>query len=399
VTDIRVGRLRGIGAVLVVMVLWFWLMPLASASSVSIPTPTVQTMPIPAAPVLSAPAYLLIDYNSGQVLVEKNADEPMEPASITKLVSTYVIFNALKNGDIRLDDQVLISERAWRKGGSKMFIEVGDRVSVDNLLRGLIVQSGNDATIALAEHVSGSVEAFVAEMNATAQRLGMHQSQFMNATGWPAEGHVMSARDIAIIMAALIRDFPEYYVRYSEKEFTWNNIRQFNRNRLLWRDSSVDGGKTGHTSSAGYCLVASAVRDGTRLIAVVLGADSDAARTEQVQTLLNYGFRFFESVTVRRAGEVLAQPRVWKGEQREVAVGLREDLIVTIPRNQRDQLAINLQLEPQLVAPIQPGQVVGQVEVRLGDRVLLQREAIALQAVNEAGLIGRLIDSAWLWLQ
>ncbi|MGC9456774.1 MAG: D-alanyl-D-alanine carboxypeptidase family protein [Halothiobacillaceae bacterium] len=383
------------------MVIWIaalWLglsVPLAAQQAVPLPGPTADARvpPMPSAPVLSARSYLLMDFDSGQVLVEKNADEPMEPASITKLVSTYVIFQALERGDISLEDEVLISERAWRKGGSKMFIEVGDRVSVENLLQGVIVQSGNDATIALAEHVSGSVEAFVQEMNATARRLGMNASQFMNTTGWPAEGHVMSARDIATIMAAIIRDFPDQYARYSQKEFTWNEIRQHNRNRLLWRDPSVDGGKTGHTSSAGYCLVASAQREATRMIAVVLGTESDAVRTEQTQTLLNYGFRFYETLPIRRAGEGLSNVRVWKGAVPEVGVGLAQDLSVTVPRNLRNQVDVSLIIDGPVMAPLQAGAVVGKLQVTAGDQLVAERPVVALEAVAEGGFVGRTIDS------
>ncbi|MFP4154073.1 MAG: D-alanyl-D-alanine carboxypeptidase family protein [Halothiobacillaceae bacterium] len=375
--------------------------PLSAQESLPVPGPAadVRVPPMPAPPELSARSYLLVDFDSGQTLVEKNADEPMEPASITKLVSTYVIFEALERGDISLDDEVVVSERAWRKGGSKMFIEVGDRVSVDNLLKGVIVQSGNDATIALAEHVSGSVEAFVQEMNATARRLGMDNSYFLNTTGWPAEGHVMSARDIAKVMAAMIRDFPDQYARYSQKEFTWNEIRQHNRNRLLWRDPSVDGGKTGHTSSAGYCLVASAQREATRMIAVVLGTDSDAVRTEQTQTLLNFGFRFYETLPIRQAGEVLGDARVWKGAVSEVPVGLAEDLSVTVARNQRNQVGVSLVIDGPLIAPLQAGTAVGRLQVTADEQMIAERPVVALESVEQGGLVGRTIDGIRLMFE
>jgi D-alanyl-D-alanine carboxypeptidase (penicillin-binding protein 5/6) len=282
--------------------------------------------PIPNPPALDATSYFLIDFDSGRVLAEDNPDEAIEPASITKLMTAYLVDKAIADGDVQLDEMVTISEKAWRMKGSKMFVEVGKQVSVDELLKGLIIQSGNDASVALAEHLGGSESAFAGYMNHQAKLLGMTNTNYVNATGWPDENHYSSARDIAILTRAIIDEFPETYRYYKEREYTFNKIRQFNRNRLLWRDDS------GHTEAAGFCLVASAERDDMRLISVVLGTSSDKARTQSSQSLLNYGFRYYESHKLYRADEVLQRARIWYAAQEQVSMGVGKDIFITIPR-------------------------------------------------------------------
>ncbi|MGM0516516.1 MAG: D-alanyl-D-alanine carboxypeptidase family protein [Pseudomonadota bacterium] len=354
-------------------------------------------LPTPGAPDLSARSYVLLDYATGQTIVERDADRPVPPASITKLMTAYLVFDALRDGDIALDDEVTVSEKAWRMGGSRMFIEVGKQVTVEELLQGMIVQSGNDAATALAEYVGGNEESFVAQMNATAQEMGLEASQFANPTGWPADGHVMSARDIATLLSRLIHEFPDLYHYFRQKSFTFNGIEQFNREKLLFRNDWVDGGKTGHTEEAGYCLATSGARDGMRLVAVVLGTDSDEARNNQAEALLNYGFRFFENVPVRPAGETLASPRVYKGESDQTPVGLREDLSVLVPKRDSENLAVTLQLDPQPTAPVARGDVLGHLVVRLEDETIAREPVVALEENPEGGLFKRLTDGFWLW--
>lgn len=360
-------------------------------------TPRSSAPPIPAAPQLGASSYILQDYFSGDILVEHNADMRVEPASITKLMTAYVVFAELDQGNISLDEQVPVSEKAWRTGGSRMFIDPKMQVSVEDLIRGMVVQSGNDASVALAEHVAGTEEAFAALMNHYAEQLGMTSTSFRNATGLPDPDHYTTARDVAILSAATIRDFPNYYPWYSEKEFTFNSIRQHNRNTLLWRDPAIDGLKTGHTEAAGYCLAASAKRDGMRLISAVMGSASESSRASETQTLLNYGFRFFETVQLYQAGQELAQARVWKGLSENVALGIQDELFVTIPRGRYDDLIATLDVEPQLTAPLSEGQVVGQVSVTLDDSVVASRPLITLGPVQEAGFFGATWDGVKLW--
>lgn len=314
------------------------------------------------------------------------------------MMTSYIVSQEIKRGQIGENDPVLVSEKAWRMGGSKMFIRVGTEVSVIDLLRGVIIQSGNDASIALAEHVAGSEDAFADLMNAQAQRLGMTNTHFVNATGWPAEDHYASARDLAILAQAIIRDDPKsHYAIYGEKEFVWNEIRQPNRNLMLWRDSTVDGLKTGHTDEAGFCLVASAKRDDMRLISVVMGTTSEAARAAETQKLLTWGFRFFETKTFYQPGQVLADERVWKGAQSSVQLGLQDGLMLTLPKGQADKLEASLSLNKPLIAPIQVGDVLGEVEVKLGEEVVHKAPLVALTAVEEGGLFGRLWDSIRLF--
>jgi len=352
--------------------------------------------PIPNPPALDASSYFLIDFDSGRVLAEKNPDDPVEPASITKLMTTYLVDKAIADGDVALDDMVTISEKAWRMQGSKMFVEVGKQVSVDELLKGLIIQSGNDASVALAEHVGGSESAFAGYMNHQAKLLGMTNTNYVNSTGWPHENHYSSARDIATLTRALIDDFPESYRYHKEREYTFNKIRQFNRNRLLWRDESVDGVKTGHTEAAGYCLVASAERDQMRLISVVLGTKSDKARTQASQSLLNYGFRYFETHKLYRVDEVLKATRIWYGAQEQVSLGVGKDVFITIPRGRYGDLDASMEIDSEISAPISRGQTLGQVNIKLDGEVILSEAIVAMQAVDEGSLLDRAMDSVKL---
>jgi len=348
--------------------------------------------PIPDPPELNASSYYLLDFDSGTALAEKDADKRVDPASITKLMTAYLVDKAIASDSISSDDLVTISEKAWRMKGSKMFVEVGKQVSVDELLKGLIIQSGNDASVALAEHVAGSEEAFAGYMNHQAQLLGMTNTNFVNATGWPDDNHYSTARDIAILTRAVIRDFPESYRLYKEREYTFNDIRQFNRNRLLWRDETVDGVKTGHTDAAGFCLVASALREDMRLISVVLGADSDKARTQSSQALLNYGFRFFETHQLYRADEVLNRARIWYGDQEEVSMGVGRDIHITIPRGRYRDLDASMEVDAEISAPVTRGQQLGLVNIRLDDELLLSEDLVAMQDVDEGSLIDRAMD-------
>ena len=315
--------------------------------------PAAAPMPTPAPPIIGAKSYLVIDSRTGTELASLNPDSPLAPASLTKIMTTYVVFNALKQGQLGLDDEVTVSEKAWRTEGSRMFIEVGTRVSVKDLLIGMIVQSGNDASVALAEHVAGTESVFAEMMNQHAAKLGMRSSLFKNATGLPAEGHTTTARDLATLARALIEEFPEYYAWHAEKEFTYNNIRQDNRNSLLWRDDSVDGLKTGHTEDAGYCLVASAKRDDMRVISVVLGTSSDKARTDGSQALINYSFRFFETRLLFKAGEKVTTARIWKSANENTDLGVHEDLYVTVRRGAYEQLRAHDEYSGRAACPRQ----------------------------------------------
>ena len=352
---------------------------------------------IPTAPQLAAKSYVLMDAASGKVLVESGGDERLPPASLTKLMTAYIATLEIRKGQISESDMVTVSEKAWRTGGSRMFIQVNTQVSVDDLLHGIIIQSGNDASVAIAEHIAGSEDAFADLMNRTAQRLGMTNTHFMNSTGLPHPEHYSSANDMAKLARAIIYEDPAHYGIYAQKEFFWNNIKQPNRNLLLWRDKTVDGLKTGHTEEAGYCLVASAVRDDMRLIAVVFGTNSEQARAAETQKLLTYGFRFFETRTFYKKGTELAQARVWKGEQDQLSAGLANDLTMTLPRGQLDKLQATMTFTPELTAPIQQGDVVGKVEVSLDGQVVQSSDLIALQTIEEGGLFSRIWDSIRLF--
>lgn len=354
---------------------------------------------IPDPPVINARAYILIDANSGHVITERFADQRVEPASLTKMMSAYIAELEIKQGRIRLSDQVRISEKAWRMEGSRMFVEVGKTVPVEDLLRGIIIQSGNDATVALAEHIAGSEDAFASLMNEHAKRLGLKGTHFANSTGMPDPNHYTTARDLAILSQAIIRDTAEHYGWYSEKEFKYNGISQPNRNLLLWRNKSVDGIKTGHTESAGYCLVASGVQDGMRIISVVLGTKSENARADESQKLLTYGFRFFETHKLYKAGESLTKVRVWKGEREELDLGLAQDLYVTIPRGQYNNLKATMNLDPRIMAPVEKGARLGAVNVALQDVTVRQNDLVALQPVAEGGFFSSLVDEIRLLLE
>ncbi|MBK8510305.1 MAG: D-alanyl-D-alanine carboxypeptidase family protein [Candidatus Competibacter sp.] len=353
--------------------------------------------PIPPPPQLPVKGYVLMDYQSGNLLANLKGDERMEPASITKLMTGYVIYKALKAGKIHLDDKVTISEKAWKTAGSKMFVKVGSQVSVEDLLMGMVVQSGNDATVALAEHVAGSEETFVKLMNQETERLGLKSSHFTNAAGLPDPNHYMSARDIALLARSLIQDFPEHYARYSVRGFKYNNIEQENRNRLLFTDSSVDGVKTGHTESAGYCLVSSAKRNDTRLIGVVLGATKEKDRFQASQALLNYGFSFFESRKLHDANAPIVTARIWKGKESELPLGVVHPLYVTVPKGQAPQVSITTSVQPKLIAPAQKDQPFGEIVVKLGDQEVSKTPLVALKEVPQSGWFGRLIDSIMMF--
>ncbi len=369
---------------------------LASAQVPPAPVPGPQ--PVPAPPQLGANSYVLMDYHSLQMLVEHNPDMRVEPASITKVMTAYVIYHELAQGDISLDEEVTVSEAAWRTGGSRMFIEPSMTPTVEQLLHGVVIQSGNDASVALAEHVAGTEEAFADLMNHYAAELGMTGTHFVNATGLPHEEHYTTARDVALLSIATIRDFPDFYTWYSEKEYTFNEIRQHNRNTLLWRDPAIDGLKTGHTEAAGYCLAASAMRDGMRLVSVVMGSASESSRASESQSLLNYGFRFYETVQLYQARTALANSPVWKGLADEVPLGLEAPLFVTIPRGRYEDLEAQVELEPELTAPVEENAVIGTIAVRLEDELVASRPLIALAAVEEAGFFGRTWDGMRLWI-
>ena len=353
---------------------------------------------IPAPPQLNARSYLVMDFNSGRILAEKNIDEKLPPASLTKIMTSYIAASELAAGHITLDDKVVVSEKAWKMPGSRMFIEVNKKVSVHDLLNGIIIQSGNDASVALAEYISGDETVFAQLMNQNAKRLGMTNTHFTDSTGLPNPQHYTTAHDLAKLARAFIRDYPDVYVINSHKEFTYNNIKQRNRNRLLWLDSTVDGVKTGHTEEAGYCLVASALRDGMRLISVVMGAESDNARTSANQALLNYGFRFYETRKLYTANEILTSPKIWKGTAEQISLGLDDDLFVTIPRGQFDNLESKYDLPDNIIAPVQTGDRIGQLKLVLNDKEIITTPLVAKDTVAMAGIFGRIRDEIRLLL-
>jgi D-alanyl-D-alanine carboxypeptidase (penicillin-binding protein 5/6) len=375
---------------------WLWLASGGAAAAANAPATLPATVPPPA---IAAKAYVLVDVLSGQTLAAQNADEPREPASLTKLMTAYLVFGALRDKQIMPSQMVTVSERAWRAEGSRMFIEPRKAVSVDELLRGEIVQSGNDAAIALAETIAGSEAAFVERMNREATRLGMKNSHFVNATGLSAPQHVSTAADLARIAAAIVSDFPEYYPLYSIKEYRYNNITQSNRNRLLWSDPYVDGMKTGFTDAAGYCLVASAKRGPRRLLSVVLGAGSDAARASESQKLLNYGFQFYDTVQLYQNGQSVSSVRVWKGAEKEVQAGFIADEYVTLPRGQAQKLKLTMETMEPLVAPVARGQRIGVVKVSLDAAPVGEFPLVALSDVPLANFFWRTWDTVRLWFK
>ncbi len=347
---------------------------------------------VPSAPQIKARSYLVMDYATGAYLVEHHIEQRVEPASLTKMMTVYVVASEMAEGNLSLSDMVLVSEKAWRMGGSRMFIEVNKKVSVADLLKGVIIQSGNDASVALAEYVAGSEAVFADMMNQYALKLGMENTHFVNSSGLPDEEHYTTARDLSILARRLIKDHPAIYGMHAIKAFTFNDIKQTNRNSLLWKDDSVDGIKTGHTQSAGYCLVVSARRDGMRLISVVMGADGVKARTRATQTLLNYAYRFFERKQLYSAGEMITTDKVWKGDKETVAIGLAADLLVTIPRGQYQNIKPVVEMKNNLIAPIDQGQELGHLRLILGDDVIAASPLVALDAVSAGHFFNRMMD-------
>ena len=351
------------------------------------------------APSVAARSWLLLDFGSGQLLASAAADERIEPASLTKLMTAYLAFSALKQGTLKLQQTVPISEKAWKASGSRMFVEPNKPVTVDELLHGMIIQSGNDASIALAEAMDGSEDAFAQRMNSEAQRLGLTGTHFMNATGLPDARHYSTARDLARLAQALIRDFPVNYAIYSQKEYGYNKITQPNRNRLLWLDPTVDGVKTGHTESAGYCLIASSKRGPRRLLSVVLGADSDAARAQESQKLLNYGFQYFDAIRFYTRNQTISEFKVFKGTQNKVKVGFLDDFVLSLPKGIADKFKVQLTSQQPLLAPVPQGQRVGTLKLILDDKVWGEYPVVALETVPVAGIFGRAWDSVLLYFK
>lgn len=350
----------------------------------------VRTVPAP--PEVDSPAYILVDYHSGKVMAEKEADTRIEPASLTKMMSVYVIDQELKNGRLNLLDEVPISENAWRTEGSRMFVDPGKKITVNVLLHGVIIQSGNDATVALAEYIAGSESAFADLMNQYAQLLGMKDTHFVNSTGIPNPDHYTTARDLSKLSHAVIKDFPNTYRIYSEKWFTFNNIKQPNRNRLLWREPYIDGIKTGHSSTAGYCLAASGQKEHMRLISILLGAKSEGKRTEQTLQLLRYGFRFYETRQLFQAKTAIHDPRVWMGAERNVPLGIESDLFITIPQGEYKNLDAKMFIDKKITAPIKKGATYGKLIVKLNDQVLAETPLVALNNIPQGPILSRMSD-------
>ncbi len=358
--------------------------------------PAAAAQIVPRAPEIAASSYILMDARTGKVIAEQNADVQLPPASLTKIMTAYIAEVEIDNGNMSLDDEVHISEKAWRTQGSKMFVDIDSKVRVEDILRGIIIQSGNDASVAMAEHLAGSEEAFADMMNQHAQRLGMSNSHFMNASGLDTEEayNIMSARDLATLARATIVEHPTHYSIYAEREYTYNGITQPNRNTLLFRDRNIDGMKTGWTTAAGYCLVASGERDGMRLISVVMGTASEDARAAESQKLMTYGFRYFETHKLYDAGQVISNARVWSGKEDAVDLGITEEVVATIPRGQSGALQATLSVEETITAPLTQGQVLGTVEIKLGEEIIYQGNVAAMQAVDRAGFFKRFMD--WL---
>lgn len=352
---------------------------------------------IPAAPQVAAKGFLLVDAHSGEVLVAQNADEVMPPASLTKMMTSYIATHEIEKGNVSEQDMVRISIKAWKTPGSRMFIKEGTSVSVGDLLRGIIIQSGNDASVAMAEFIAGSEDAFADLMNQHAKLLGMDNSNFINATGLPSKHHYTTASDLAKLARAIIVEHPSHYGIYSEQDFTYNDIRQPNRNKLLWRDKSVDGLKTGHTEEAGYCLVASAERGGMRLIAVVLGTKSEEARATETQKLLTYGFRYYETRKLYSAGDVLETAKVWGGASDEVKLGVADDVYITVPRGQYSSLQASLLVDEYITAGVESGAEYGNIQVKLQDKMVLNQQLVALDSVEPGGFFKRLWDQLVLF--
>jgi D-alanyl-D-alanine carboxypeptidase (penicillin-binding protein 5/6) len=367
-----------------------------------VPKPTVPQVPVPPPPDVDGQSWVLMDYATGQILAAKNPDARREPASLTKVMTDYVVSAEIAAGHVHPDDMITISQHAWQAGGagtdgSTSFLKLGSQVKLEDLLKGMIIQSGNDAAIALAEHTAGSEQAFVGLMNAYAKQLGMSNTHFSNASGYPVEDHYSTAHDIATLSRALIHNFPDDYAISKIKEFEWNGIKQQNRNELLWRDPAVDGIKTGHTAAAGFCLDASAVHGDERMIAVVMGASTNRARADSAMALLNYGFRFYETHKLYQAGKPLATPRLWKGEADQLPIGIAHDLLVTVKTGQYDKLKATMDIPSTLVAPFRKGQQVGTLKVTLDGQPLQSVALVALDDAPQGGFFKRLWDSILLW--
>lgn len=345
------------------------------------------------APKLDTSSYLLIDFQSGDEIVAKNAHDRIEPASITKLMTAYVIYQELEKDNISLDDKVLISKKAASMEGSRMFVNQGKKIKLDKLLHGLIIQSGNDAAVALAEHIAGSESAFVNRMNLVAKELKLENTHYMNVTGWPAENHYTTASDIAVLSTKLITDYPEHYKLYSQKEYSYNKINQRNRNQLLWKDKTVDGLKTGHTEAAGYCLAASAVRDNMRLISIVLGTNSPEERTAYTRQLLEFGFRFYETHLLYKADSVLTEARIWKGSESVIPLGAIDDLYVTIQKNHYKKLQGIMEIDKGIDAPVKRGDVLGKIKLLVDNKVVREAPLVAMKSIAEGGSWNKLVDS------
>ncbi|HEY8681604.1 MAG TPA: D-alanyl-D-alanine carboxypeptidase family protein, partial [Rhodanobacter sp.] len=367
-----------------------------------VPRPVVPDAPVPPPPDVDGKSWVLMDYATGQILASKEPDLRVEPASITKIMTDYVVSAEVANGKIHMTDPVTISEHAWRSGGggtdgSTSFLKLNSQVPLQDLLKGMIIQSGNDAAIALAEHSAGSEQAFAGLMNAYAKQLGMVNSNFENASGYPIANHYTTAHDIAILSRALIHDFPDDYAISAIKQFEWNGIKQGNRNTLLWRDPSVDGIKTGHTAAAGYCLAASAKQGESRMIAIVMGASSEKARADSAMALLSYGFRFYETHKLYDTSKPLATPRLWKGESNQLPIGVAEDVQVTVKRGEYDKLKATMDIPATLIAPFKKGQQVGTLRITLDGQPVQAVPLIALNEAPQCGFFGRLWDSLLLW--
>jgi serine-type D-Ala-D-Ala carboxypeptidase (penicillin-binding protein 5/6) len=355
-----------------------------------------ESMIVPAPPKIKASSYLVMDFNSGKLLIEENSDQKLPPASLTKMMTVYVVSSELANGKISLEDEVLVSEKAWRTQGSRMFIEVGKNVKLDDLLHGVIIQSGNDASVALAEYISGTEDVFADLMNKHAERLGMHNTHFVNSTGLPDENHYTTASDLAKLARAMIADFPAEYALHKVKEFTFNKIKQHNRNKLLWRDRSVDGIKTGHTEEAGYCLVASSLKNGMRLISVVMGTDGVNARAKASQALLNYGYRFYETHKLYSAGEMITSVKIWKADIDALNLGIDKDIYVTVPRGQYDKLEPVVELDSQVIAPVNQGEQKGTLNVMLTSENIVSVPLLAMESISEGSIVNKLKDEVRL---
>ncbi|MCC9164882.1 MULTISPECIES: serine hydrolase [Alcaligenes] len=374
--------------------------PTESAQVLGAPTPALPgDLSVVPAPALTARAWLSMDVNSGQIIAAEGLNEQVEPASLTKLMTAYLVFDALESGRLKLDQTVVISEKAWRTEGSRMFVKVNSQVSVNDLLQGVIVQSGNDASVALAEAVAGSEEAFAALMNEEAAKLGLTATHFKNSTGLPDPDHLTSVRDLGMLSAALVARFPQYLHYYSQKEYTYNNIKQPNRNRLLWLDNTVDGLKTGHTQSAGYCLVSTALRDGRRVVSVVVGTANDAARTENSLKLLNWSFQNFETVKLYDTSNPAVTARVWEGEVENVGLGTAQPLWLTVPRGKSSEIKPVANYTQPLLAPLSKGDKVGTLTLSLDGKVLAEQPLLVLQDVPEAGFFGRMADKVRLMFE